>query len=380
MAFKIFTKDEPLKVNGIVVVIYGIPGIGKTSLAFTAEKPILEDYEDGVKRCINRGDYLKVDKWEDAVEFHNSTDFTTLAPKTLVIDTAGFMLDNYIAQYVIRQDIKNARGGGELSLQGYGAIKNVFKQFVSAMKSKGIDLIFVCHSEKEKEGDDIKFIPKMTGGSYDILLSEADMVGFYESKNNKRVLQFAPTDRNVGKNTAEFDLISVPHYTDALYNKFLAGLITQTKNKMMEFSEEQRKALLVIDKYKKKIEESDSTEKIEVLFPEFEKMNAGFKAQLFALADKKYQSFLVERISVVERPEDADEVLKMVPSWPVRYQGTLKQLLWDHCITKGLAYDKPNSKFIIAPTEEKIPAAPAAEKPKSKKQPVKRAEREAVAV
>ena len=50
MAFRIITEDEPLSLKGIVAVIYGEPGIGKTSLAFTAEKPLLEDYDDGVKR------------------------------------------------------------------------------------------------------------------------------------------------------------------------------------------------------------------------------------------------------------------------------------------------------------------------------------------
>jgi len=218
MAYTIKTADEPLDIKGLVFVLYGEPGIGKTSIAFTAEKCILEDFDDGVKRAVGRKDFLAVEKWEDVIAFHNSEDFKALAPKTIIIDTVGTMLDNFVAQYVIRQDIKNARNGGELSLQGYGAMKSVFRQFVNNIKTQGIDLIFICHSESQKEGDNIKFIPKMTGGSYDILISEADMVGYMESRNNKRTIQFNPTDRNIGKNTAEFELIEVPHYTEEYYS------------------------------------------------------------------------------------------------------------------------------------------------------------------
>ena len=41
MALQIIDQDTPLEVKGIVTVLYGIPGVGKTSLAFTSKNPFL---------------------------------------------------------------------------------------------------------------------------------------------------------------------------------------------------------------------------------------------------------------------------------------------------------------------------------------------------
>ena len=40
MALNIVTSAQPLTINHLIIFLYGDPGVLKTSLAFTAKKPI----------------------------------------------------------------------------------------------------------------------------------------------------------------------------------------------------------------------------------------------------------------------------------------------------------------------------------------------------
>ena len=291
MAYKIIKEDEELQVDNIIAVIYGEPGIGKTSLTFTSDKPILFDYDDGLKRAVGRKTAIQFESWEDSIDFIKSDDFNEMKLKTLIFDTAGTMLDNYIAKYAIKQDFKNARGGGEISLQGYGAIKNIFNQFVSDMKTMKIDVIFIAHEKTKDDGDGKRKIPKMTGGSFDILIASSDMVGYINSSNNKRTINFNPTDTHIGKNTAQFPIIDIPHYEDAKYKTFMADLISQTKTKMMDANAAQQTALKKLNTYRDEIKESKNTEDLELILPAIETMSPSYKVQLHHLFDENILKF-----------------------------------------------------------------------------------------
>lgn len=61
----ILKKEESLPKRPVVIVVYGEPGIGKTSLFNTSDEPLLIDFDRGVDRSIMRQDTLLVNKWED---------------------------------------------------------------------------------------------------------------------------------------------------------------------------------------------------------------------------------------------------------------------------------------------------------------------------
>lgn len=302
---KFINKTESVKAETLNSLIYGEPGIGKTSLAFTSEKPLLIDFDGGLQRACYRLDSVRVETWEDVIELQKSKELIELQPKTLIIDTVGAMLDNYIADYVKKIDPKNARRGGELSLQGYGAMKNVFKQFMDWAKSSKINLIFIAHHTEQIEGDNIKFIPKVTGGSADILRQTMDLIGYIESYQNKRVISFTPTDRHIGKDCAQIGRLEIPEYQKTEYSEFFESLINKTLDSMNNLSKNQAEIIEKIKEYKKKVDNigtsKDANIEISVLS---EEKNKTLQVQYFHILKEKCESIGIKYNSDKKTFED----------------------------------------------------------------------------
>ena len=260
MSFKIYSEGEQVKTECLTAVIFGEPGVGKTSVSMTTSNPILLDFDMGLQRAVNRKTAVRVEKWSDVTDLIKSKDFQTINPDTIIIDTAGTMLDNYIADHVKKDDPKNSRRGGELSLQGYGALKNTFQQFMNWAKGQRKNLIFIAHATDKQDGDDVQRIPKMTGGSYDTLRESADLIGYMFVSKNERVIEFTPKAGHIGKDCAEIGLVTIPHYTDEKYESFLQDLIDQTLGKMNTMSEEQTELLRMISDYREEVKNVTTAE------------------------------------------------------------------------------------------------------------------------
>lgn len=281
--FQIINKTESVKTETLTVLLYGEPGIGKTSLSFTTNQPILLDFDGGLQRACYRDTAVRISKWEDLQELQNSADFKKIAPKTIIIDTVGSMLDNYLASYVKTLDPKNSRRGGELSLQGYGSIKNNFDQFKNWAKSQKCNLIFIAHTTTMEEGDNTKFIPKVTGGSYDILRQECDLIGYVYSNKNKRVIDFNPCDFHIGKNCAEIPISEIPDYKLPEYATYMQSIIQTTLDRMNSLSEEQTKALEILDNYKNTVIGINTLDEINKALQSLPDVDRALKLQLFEL-------------------------------------------------------------------------------------------------
>src|SRR3954466_3183793 len=107
MTLRIVKAADPIKVERINLCIYGPPGVGKTTLAFSAEDPLLLDFDKGVHRAANRKDTVPVSSWSDVVSMTQED----LAPyKTVVADTAGRALD-FLTADIIKAEPKLGRGG-----------------------------------------------------------------------------------------------------------------------------------------------------------------------------------------------------------------------------------------------------------------------------
>ena len=97
MGLTIIRAADPIRVERLNLVLYAQPGIGKTSLAFTADLPLLLDFDNGAHRAANRKDTVRITNWSDVADITAAD----LAPfKTVIVDTAGRALDVLAADII----------------------------------------------------------------------------------------------------------------------------------------------------------------------------------------------------------------------------------------------------------------------------------------
>lgn len=238
MPLKITKAADPITVERLNMVIYGPPGIGKSSVAFTADAPLLLDFDNGAHRAANRKDAVRVAEWSDVAGI-SAEDLA--AYKTVIVDTAGRALDALTVD-IIRTNPKHGRGGA-LTLQGYGELKSRFTAFLKLLNSFGKDVVLIAHMDEQRNGDDIIERLDVQGGSKGEIYKAADAMGRLVIANGQRWLHFSPTDAAFGKNPGQLEPLPVPHFSNSEFNGFLASVIQRTKDKLNAQTEEQREAI-----------------------------------------------------------------------------------------------------------------------------------------
>jgi phage nucleotide-binding protein len=255
---KITKSIDPINVSTLTVVIYSPPGIGKTSMAFTAEKPLLLDFDKGSHRSRNRRDVVQVEKWADVTTI---TAEDLKGYSTLVVDTAGRALDALAAD-IIASNPKAGRGGA-LTLQGYGELKSKFVAWTKLVRSFGIDIVLLAHSDEQRNGDETIERLDVQGGSKNEIYKAADVMGRIYLTNGRRTLNLSPTDTAFGKNPGQLPALEVPDFATA--PSFLAGVIAQTKAALNALSAEQTAAVAALAEWSERIEKATTVEEFNAL-------------------------------------------------------------------------------------------------------------------
>lgn len=245
---RIIKETDPIAVEQLALCIYAPPGVGKTSLGFTAEAPLLLDFDKGSYRSKNRKDAVAVDSWADVASI-SADDLKSY--KTLIIDTAGRALDSLTVD-IIQNSPKLGRGGA-LTLQGYGELKARFIAYTKLVRSFGLDIVLLAHSDEQRNGDDVIERLDMQGGSKNEVYKVADVMGRLSIKAGKRVLNFNPTDTAFGKNPAGMPELPVPD--PAVEPGFLAKVIADTKAALNAQTEGQLKAASELADWQTKFDE-----------------------------------------------------------------------------------------------------------------------------
>lgn len=236
-------KPNELTVKNVLsALIYGQPGMGKTTLALSAPNPILFDYDGGIHRvnAAHRVPTVQITSWEETNLVLKSEDIREF--DTIVIDTAGKML-SFMDKYIMQTLPKMCKSGGTLSLQGYGVRKNMFIDFVSQVTLMGKSVVFVAHEREEKVGDEKQIRPEIGGSSAGDLIKELDLVGYMEAIGKDRTISFDPCEKFYGKNTCNLpSRIKIPVIVDAHgnitgKNDFMAGIINTYKNYQLKQTE-----------------------------------------------------------------------------------------------------------------------------------------------
>lgn len=236
-------------------LIYGQPGIGKSTLAVSAPNPILIDCDNGIHRIApnHRPPFLPVKSYDEVLTVLSSKEVEPF--ETIVIDTAGKLLD-YMAQWIIKNNPKMGRADGALTLQGYGARKYEFINLLKRVSVMGKHLIFVAHETEERNGDDKVIRPEVGGSSGADLIKELDLVGYMEAISRKRTISFSPCDKYYAKNSARLeDMLELQDLKGSQKNDLMANIIGRCREALKEESEQVKAYRELMAEIEKKVKE-----------------------------------------------------------------------------------------------------------------------------
>lgn len=279
MPLRIIKANEPITVERLNLCIYAPPGVGKTTLGFTAEAPLNLDFDKGAYRSSNRKDSVSIDKWSDA-------DLTPedLEPyKTIILDTAGRALDK-LSIDIISKNAKAGRGDGSLTLQGFGTLKSRFAAYMKMLNSFGKDVVLICHMDEQRNGDDILERLDAQGSSKGEIYKSADAMGRIFVRDNKRFLDFSPRQGSFGKNPGQLPELEIPHPEKSPL--FLAETIRAIKEKLNALTVDQLRAQVAIDEWTDAINGYKTVDEFNRVIPEIAKAPEVVKAY-FKQAAKK---------------------------------------------------------------------------------------------
>lgn len=313
MALKIVTAAEPMRIENLIVFVYGDPGVGKTSLAFSAVRPILFDFDKGAHRAGKfRKDTVPVSKWSDVATL-TAQDLEDY--ETIIIDTAGRMLDVIIADLVT--DVKNCRKGSkELSIQGYGALNKRFTSWFNLLRSFGKDVVILAHAAEEKDGEQSKVRPDMVGGSKKEAYKVADMMGYMTTVQGQngaaKALHFTPSQAYHAKDSGGVGNLMLPDLDKE--PSLLAGIIQQAKDHINSLSESQAQAQGELNDFRADCMDASNAGELNALIGRLDKKHPCYDSMRHAVGDvakllpvtfDKAQGQFVDNVATTESVEGA---------------------------------------------------------------------------
>ena len=216
----------------IAMLLSGLAGIGKTTLALSAPKPLLIDLDNGVSRveARHRTDTLICSSYEEMVSDLKNTDLSPY--ETIVVDTGGKLFE-LMKPSIIKENPKYGKSDGTLSLQGYGIAKKKYAEFIRFIKSLDKNLVMVFHATEvvlDEQTTGLRI--RIEGGTKDEIWDDMDLGAFMEIKGKRRTLGFSNCERYYAKGTHGIHgIYDIPDLADnAVKNTFLADLFKKVND------------------------------------------------------------------------------------------------------------------------------------------------------
>lgn len=221
------------------MILYGSPGVGKTTLALSAPSPILFDFDNGVSRVMasHRKPTSMCDVYEEVLkDIHDPMlkDF-----ETVVFDTGGSFI-TLLKDWAVRQGGRNVTKGGTISQSGYGTVKNEFASITDEVKTVlKKNVIYVFHSVEgmDKDGNPIQRL-MCEGATKNTVWTPCDFGGYVQMIGTERFVCFTPEQEYFAKGCHGITgRIRVPELGPESPNDFLTKLFSQAKANITAESE-----------------------------------------------------------------------------------------------------------------------------------------------
>jgi hypothetical protein len=293
----------------IRILIAGFPGIGKSTLGLSAPKPLHIDVDRGVTRVKpqHRQPYTQPENYEELLS--DLTPATVAGYETLVFDTGGKLID-LMKPWAIKNDTKNGKRDGMLSLQGYGTVGREFVRlmdFCFYELKKNVVVLF--HAKEEKEDDNTRLRILVEGQTKDNVWQPMELGGFVEMVGKKRTIGFSNCERYFAKGTHGIKgILEIPD-TDTNPNIFLTEL--------------------------------------------FAKVNDNLKAdaEVYATEREQYENVMLEYSLVIEAIRDAETANKAIATMKAAQhvltsERELKSKFAEHIKALNLVWDKEAKAYV----------------------------------
>ena len=214
------------------MILYGSPGLGKTTLALSAPAPVLIDFDRGVSRvkAYHRKTTIVCQTYEEVLEDIRSPEIKDC--QTIIIDTGGSFV-TYLQDWAMRTNpAQNRQKNGALSLKGFGAVKQEFQRFTNMVRdtmNKNIIYIFHSDEQKDKDGNPMQRL-QCEGAARNLVWQPCDLGAYMQMIGSRRVVNFTPTDEFFAKGCYGIDgQREVPTIGLTDKNDFLARLFDEAR-------------------------------------------------------------------------------------------------------------------------------------------------------
>ncbi len=303
------------------MILYGAPGVGKTTLALSAPNPVLIDFDKGVSRvkAYHRRLTIVCDTYEEVLNDIQATEIKDC--ETIIIDTGGSFV-SYLQDYVMRENpAVNKQKNGAISLKGFGAVKQEFQRFTNMVRdvmNKNVIYVFHSDEQKDKDGNPQQRL-LCEGAARNIVWQPCDFGGYVQMIGNTRVVTFTPTQEFFAKGCYGIEgQFNVPSIGPADKNEFLTNL--------------------------------------------FEKARANIEAdnEAFAPLKEQYDATMIEVRKILDNIKTVDDANAAVASLPsLNHALTSKKeasaLLSEKAKELGFTWDKASKGYVV-PTAESVGA------------------------